>query len=173
MEADERVDAAGTGADTARRVAAARGPRRGARASGCDPSRSCSCTASGTRSTSGARRAVARAVGFEEVIASHEAAALLGLMARGDTTVADAYLSPLLVALRARRSGATLAARYPGARAEFMQSSGGLVDAEGFRGINAVLSGPAGGVVGHDRRRRATTGAGGSSVSTWAARRPT
>ena len=91
--------------------------------------------------------AVAREAGFEEVIASHTAAALLGLVARGDTAVADAYLSPVLLRY-VRGFHAEIAGRFPDARVEFMQSSGGLVDADGFRGINGVLSGPAGGVVG-------------------------
>ena len=158
VEADERVDAAGralTPLDESRLredLAAARA--RGLRSAAI-------VFVHGFRHPQHERcaAAVARAVGFEEVIASHEAAALIGLVARGDTTVADAYLSPLLLRY-VRAFCDELAARYPGARAEFMQSSGGLVDAEGFRGINAVLSGPAGGVVGmidagaDDRRRR-------------------
>jgi 5-oxoprolinase (ATP-hydrolysing) len=90
---------------------------------------------------------LARAAGFTEVIASHEAAPLLGYIARGDTTVADAYLSPIL--LRYTRSfRASLERAFGPASVSFMQSNGGLVDGEGFRGVNGVLSGPAGGVVG-------------------------
>jgi len=61
---------------------------------------------------------------------------------RGDTTVVDAYLSPIL-----RRYVEQVAAELPGVPLYFMQSSGGLIDAAGFRGKDAILSGPAGGVV--------------------------
>ena len=91
--------------------------------------------------------AIARDAGFDEVIASHAAAPMLGFVARGDTTVADAYLSPVLLRYTAefRRS---LHEAHGDVAVAFMQSNGGLVDAEGFRGVNGVLSGPAGGVVG-------------------------
>jgi len=90
--------------------------------------------------------ALARALGFAEVIASHEASPLIRFVSRGDTTVVDAYLSPLLARyVRAFRAG--LGAAHAGARLEFMQSNGGLVAPEGFRACNAVLSGPAGGLV--------------------------
>ena len=91
--------------------------------------------------------AIAREAGFQEVSTSHEVAPLLGFIARGDTTVADAYLSPVLLRY-VDGFGRDLASRFPGARVEFMQSNGGLIDAAGFRGVNGVLSGPAGGVVG-------------------------
>ena len=91
--------------------------------------------------------AIARAAGFDEVIASHAAAPLLGFVARGDTTVADAYLSPILLRYT-QDFRASLRAAHGDATVAFMQSNGGLVDAEGFRGVNGVLSGPAGGVVG-------------------------
>jgi 5-oxoprolinase (ATP-hydrolysing) len=95
------------------------------------------------------RRAVelARAAGFEEVVASHLVAPIVGLIARGDSTVVDAYLSPVLLRhLRTFRSELAAAHGEPPLLA--MQSNGGLVDPGGFRGINSVLSGPAGGVVG-------------------------
>ncbi len=91
--------------------------------------------------------ALAREAGFRDVAASHEIAALIGFVARGDTTVADAYLSPVLLRYVAD-FGRELARRFPDARVEFMQSNGGLTDAAGFRGVSALLSGPAGGVVG-------------------------
>ena len=91
--------------------------------------------------------AIARAEGFAEVIASHEAAPLLGFVARGDTTVADAYLSPVLLEYT-RRFVASVARDLGRPEVAFMQSNGGLVDAAGFRGVNGVLSGPAGGVIG-------------------------
>jgi 5-oxoprolinase (ATP-hydrolysing) len=91
--------------------------------------------------------AIARELGFREVVASHEAAPMLGLVARGDTTVADAYLSPVLLRyVQGFRSA--IAARFGTPPLLFMQSNGGLVDADGLRGVNGVLSGPAGGVVG-------------------------
>ena len=90
---------------------------------------------------------LARAAGFTEVVASHEAAPLLGYIARGDTTVADAYLSPVLLRY-ARSFRASLEQAFGQATVSFMQSNGGLVDGAGFRGVNGVLSGPAGGVVG-------------------------
>jgi 5-oxoprolinase (ATP-hydrolysing) len=94
------------------------------------------------------RRAVemALAAGFEEVVASHVVAPIVGLIARGDSAVADAYLSPVLLRhLQAFRL--ELAARHGTPPLLAMQSNGGLVDPDGFRGINGVLSGPAGGVV--------------------------
>jgi 5-oxoprolinase (ATP-hydrolysing) len=90
---------------------------------------------------------LARAAGFEEVVASHVVAPIVGLIARGDSAVADAYLSPVLLRhLRAFRSELAAAHGTPSLLA--MQSNGGLVDPVGFRGINGVLSGPAGGMVG-------------------------
>ena len=90
--------------------------------------------------------AIARAAGFREVIASHEVSPLIRLVSRGDTTVVDAYLSPLL-ARYVREFRAGLGERHAGARLEFMQSNGGLAAPEEFRACNAVLSGPAGGLV--------------------------
>jgi len=91
--------------------------------------------------------ALARAAGFEEIVVSHAVAPLVGLIARGDSAVADAYLSPVLLRyLSAFRL--ELGARHGQPPLLLMQSSGGLVDPEGFRGLHSVLSGPAGGVVG-------------------------
>lgn len=86
---------------------------------------------------------IAREVGFEQVSVSHEVGALIKLIGRGDTTVADAYLSPILRAY-VERVGADLGEATP---LQFMQSSGGLTAADAFRGKDAILSGPAGGVV--------------------------
>ncbi|AMN40866.1 hydantoinase B/oxoprolinase family protein [Rhodoplanes sp. Z2-YC6860] len=90
---------------------------------------------------------LARDMGFPQVSVSHEISPLIKLVGRGDTTVVDAYLSPIL-----RRYVATvdseLDARKSGARLMFMMSSGGLTAAELFQGKDAILSGPAGGVVG-------------------------
>ena len=86
---------------------------------------------------------LARAIGFGQVSVSHEVSPLMKLVSRGDTTVVDAYLSPIL-----RRYVAQVEADLPGVRLQFMQSSGGLTDAHRFQGKDAILSGPAGGVVG-------------------------
>jgi len=86
--------------------------------------------------------AVARTAGFTHVSCSAEAGAEIGVLGRADTTVVDAYLTPLLADHVAR-----LRASLPGSRIRLMQSSGGLTDAARFRGRDAVLSGPAGGVV--------------------------
>lgn len=87
--------------------------------------------------------AAARDLGFTQVSCSHEVSPLIKLVPRGDTTVVDAYLSPIL-----RRYVDEVAAELPGIRLLFMQSNGGLREAAHFRGKDAVLSGPAGGVVG-------------------------
>ena len=87
--------------------------------------------------------ALARAIGFTQVSVSHEVSPLMKLISRGDTTVVDAYLSPIL-----RRYVAQVEADLPGVTLQFMQSSGGLTDAHRFQGKDAILSGPAGGVVG-------------------------
>jgi 5-oxoprolinase (ATP-hydrolysing) len=90
---------------------------------------------------------LARAAGFEEIVPSHAVAPLVGLIARGDSAVADAYLSPILLRyLSAFRL--ELGTRHGEPPLLLMQSNGGLVDPEGFRGLHSVLSGPAGGVVG-------------------------
>ena len=94
---------------------------------------------------------IAREAGFEQVSVSHEVGALIKLIGRGDTTVADAYLSPILRAY-VDRVGADLGEATP---LLFMQSSGGLTAAEAFRGKDAILSGPAGGVVGMAQTARA------------------
>jgi 5-oxoprolinase (ATP-hydrolysing) len=87
--------------------------------------------------------ALARAAGFPQVSCSHEVSPLIKLVPRGDTTVVDAYLSPIL-----RRYVDEVARELAGIRLMFMQSNGGLREAAHFRGKDAVLSGPAGGVVG-------------------------
>ncbi|MDB6002659.1 MAG: 5-oxoprolinase [Rhizobacter sp.] len=86
---------------------------------------------------------LAREVGFTQVSTSHETSPLMKFVSRGDTTVVDAYLSPIL-----RRYVDEVASEMPGVKLLFMQSSGGLTDATTFQGKDAVLSGPAGGIVG-------------------------
>lgn len=87
---------------------------------------------------------IARDLGFEQISVSHEVGALIKLIGRGDTTVADAYLSPILRAY-VDKVGGELGQATP---LLFMQSNGGLTAANAFRGKDAILSGPAGGVVG-------------------------
>ncbi len=87
--------------------------------------------------------ALAREIGFTQVSTSYETSPLMKLVSRGDTTVVDAYLSPLL-----RRYVDQVASELGGTRLMFMQSSGGLTDANLFQGKDAILSGPAGGIVG-------------------------
>ncbi|MBY8829393.1 hydantoinase B/oxoprolinase family protein [Hephaestia mangrovi] len=89
---------------------------------------------------------LARETGFAQVTASHDASALMGLVSRAGTTVLDAYLSPVL-----RRYVDQVAGELDGAPLYFMQSNGGLTDAALFQGRDAILSGPAGGVVGAAR----------------------
>ncbi len=86
---------------------------------------------------------LARDAGFTQVSVSHQVSPLMKLVSRGDTTVVDAYLSPIL-----RRYVEQVAAEMPGVKLFFMQSSGGLTDAHVFQGKDAILSGPAGGIVG-------------------------
>lgn len=86
---------------------------------------------------------IAREIGFTQVSVSHEVSPLMKLVGRGDTTVVDAYLSPIL-----RRYVAQMASELGNVRLMFMMSSGGLTAADRFQGKDAILSGPAGGVVG-------------------------
>ncbi len=89
---------------------------------------------------------IAREVGFTQVSTSHSTSPMMKFVSRGDTTVVDAYLSPIL-----RRYVEQVAGEMPGVKLFFMQSSGGLTDAHVFQGKDAVLSGPAGGIVGMAR----------------------
>ena len=90
---------------------------------------------------------LAREMGFAQVSVSHEVSPLIKLVGRGDTTVVDAYLSPILRRYVAQVAS-ELDAKKSGARLMFMMSSGGLTAADLFQGKDAILSGPAGGVVG-------------------------
>jgi 5-oxoprolinase (ATP-hydrolysing) len=89
---------------------------------------------------------LAREIGFTQVSTSHETSPLMKFVSRGDTTVVDAYLSPIL-----KRYVDQVAGEMPGVKLFFMQSSGGLTDAHAFAGKDAILSGPAGGIVGMAR----------------------
>ena len=87
--------------------------------------------------------AMAREIGFTQVTTSHEVGAVIRLVPRANTAVVDAYLSPPL-----RDYVNTVAAGLPGVNLAFMQSNGGLARAGHFHGRDAILSGPAGGIVG-------------------------
>jgi len=143
VEIDERIGVDGDIVRTLDEVAARRAFER-LRASGFDAL--AIVLMHGWRFADHERRlaAIARELGFAQVSVSHEVAPLIKLVGRGDTTVADAYLSPVL----ARYVERVAAGLGTGARLQFMQSNGGLTDAHAFRGKDAVLSGPAGGVVG-------------------------
>jgi 5-oxoprolinase (ATP-hydrolysing) len=93
---------------------------------------------------------LAREAGFTQVSASHVVSPLMKIVSRGDTTVVDAYLSPIL-----RRYVDQVAEELPGARLMFMQSNGGLTDAHRFQGKDSILSGPAGGIIGMVRTSEA------------------
>jgi 5-oxoprolinase (ATP-hydrolysing) len=86
---------------------------------------------------------LAREIGFTQISASHQVSPLMKLVSRGDTTVVDAYLSPIL-----RRYVDVVAGELGDTQLMFMQSNGGLVDARLFQGKDSILSGPAGGIVG-------------------------
>ena len=86
---------------------------------------------------------IAREIGFTQVSVSNQVSPLMKLVSRGDTTVVDAYLSPIL-----RRYVDQVAGQMEGVRLLFMQSNGGLTDAHRFQGKDSILSGPAGGIVG-------------------------
>src|SRR5947209_1478618 len=89
-------------------------------------------------------------VGFTQISVSHRVSPLMKLVGRGDTTVVDAYLSPIL-----GRYVRQVASELEGVRLFFMQSNGGLADARRFQGKDAILSGPAGGIVGAARTAEA------------------
>ncbi|MEH2397311.1 hydantoinase/oxoprolinase family protein [Nostoc sp.] len=82
-------------------------------------------------------------IGFTQISVSHQVSPLMKLVSRGDTTVVDAYLTPIL-----RRYVNQIASQLPGVKLMFMKSDGGLVAAQQFQGKDSILSGPAGGIVG-------------------------
>ena len=86
---------------------------------------------------------LAREIGFTQISTSHDTSPMIKFVGRGDTTVADAYLSPIL-----RRYIDRIAGALGGVNLQFMQSNGGLKGASLFQGKDAILSGPAGGIVG-------------------------
>ena len=86
---------------------------------------------------------LAQEIGFTQISVSHQVSPLMKLVSRGDTTVVDAYLTPIL-----RRYVNSVSSQLPGVRLMFMKSDGGLTDAQQFQGKDSILSGPAGGIVG-------------------------
>ncbi|KOP28161.1 hydantoinase [Hapalosiphon sp. MRB220] len=86
---------------------------------------------------------IAEEIGLTQISVSHQVSPLMKLVSRGDTTVVDAYLTPIL-----RRYVNQVASQLPGVRLMFMKSDGGLTDAQKFQGKDSILSGPAGGIVG-------------------------
>ncbi len=98
---------------------------------------------------------IAREIGFTQVSVSSQVSPLMKLVSRGDTTVVDAYLSPILRRYINRVADELSAMQASGGRLMFMQSNGGLTDAHSFQGKDAILSGPAGGVVGMVRTAEA------------------
>ena len=142
IAADERMTAEGATLTPLDEAALAR-DLAGARARGIE---ACAIVfLHGYRFPAHERRAaeIARGLGFTQISTSHEAVPLMKFVSRGDTTVADAYLSPVLARYTRR-----IAAALEGANLTFMTSNGGLAAPEFFRGKDAIVSGPAGGVVG-------------------------
>ena len=86
---------------------------------------------------------IAEEIGFTQISISHQVSPLMKLVSRGDTTVVDAYLTPIL-----RRYIDRITDQLPDTQLMFMKSDGGLVSAEDFQGKDSILSGPAGGIVG-------------------------
>ena len=91
---------------------------------------------------------IAKAIGFTQISVSHQASPLMKMVSRGDTTVVDAYLSPLLKRYVRQVSEGLQNNENSDCRLLFMQSSGGLIEAKRFQGKDSILSGPAGGIVG-------------------------
>ncbi|MGB8698621.1 MAG: hydantoinase/oxoprolinase family protein, partial [Thermosynechococcaceae cyanobacterium] len=92
--------------------------------------------------------AIARRIGFTQISVSHEVSPLMKIVSRGDTTVVDAYLSPILQRYVNQVAEQLLIQGQTEPRLLFMQSNGGLTDAHAFQGKDSILSGPAGGIVG-------------------------
>jgi len=100
---------------------------------------------------------MAKETGFTQISVSHRVSPLMKLVSRGDTTVVDAYLSPILRRYVDQIADQLGAADDSGPKLMFMQSNGGLTDARLFQGKDAILSGPAGGVVGMVKTAAPTT----------------
>jgi 5-oxoprolinase (ATP-hydrolysing) len=149
IEVPERIRADGS-VEAELDMAALAGPLEQARAAGIDAVAIVLMHAWKNPAHELALAEMVRDAGFGQVSVSHQVSPLIKLVGRGDTTVVDAYLSPILrryVSRVAAALGATPPGQ-PGPTLQFMMSSGGLTAAERFQGKDAVLSGPAGGVVG-------------------------
>jgi 5-oxoprolinase (ATP-hydrolysing) len=152
VEVDERVRADGT-VEQALDLDAARDALAAAKADGIDAVAIVLMHAWTAPEHEKRLAEAARAAGFGQVSVSHEVSPLIKLVGRGDTTVVDAYLTPILARYVERVAGALGATPpdRPGPTLQFMMSSGGLTAADRFKGRDAILSGPAGGVVGMAR----------------------
>ncbi|ROR34229.1 hydantoinase B/oxoprolinase family protein [Inmirania thermothiophila] len=145
LEADERIGADGTVIRPLDREAL-RAALEAARARGLSAVAICLLHGYRFPAHEAAAAEIAREAGFAQVSVSHRVSPLMKLVPRGDTTVVDAYLSPVL-----RRYVERVARALGGVRLLFMQSNGGLAEAGAFHGKDAILSGPAAGVVGMAR----------------------
>jgi 5-oxoprolinase (ATP-hydrolysing) len=153
IEADERVSASGE----VLRLLGEAALQRDLSAARADGISACSIVfMHGYRHPAHERRAaeIAKALGFVQVSTSHETVPLMKYVSRGDTTVADAYLSPVLDRY-VQRIASAVGTGASGPRLFFMMSNGGLAAPHAFHGKDAVLSGPAGGVVGMAQTARA------------------
>ena len=147
VEADERVRADGT-IETPVDLAALRADLESVRAQGIGAVAIVLMHAYAYPEHEKQVAALAREVGFAQISVSHEISPLIKLVGRGDTTVADAYLSPILRRYVEKVSGALTSSGGEETKILFMASSGGLKAAHLFQGRDAILSGPAGGIVG-------------------------
>ncbi|MEL4896001.1 hydantoinase/oxoprolinase family protein [Crocosphaera sp. Alani8] len=86
---------------------------------------------------------IVQEIGFTQISISHQVSPSMKLVSRGDTTVVDAYLSPIL-----KRYVKQVSSQLINTKLMFMKSDGGLIDADKFQGKDSILSGPAGGIVG-------------------------
>ncbi|MEM7524476.1 MAG: hydantoinase/oxoprolinase family protein, partial [Pseudomonadota bacterium] len=147
VEVDERLDAAGA-VVTSLDEAAARAALKAAKADGIDSVAIAFMHGYLNPDHEARVAAIAAEEGFGQISASHQTSPLMKLVPRGDTTVVDAYLSPILRRYVDQVSDELGGEESEAARLMFMQSNGGLTDARLFQGKDAILSGPAGGVVG-------------------------
>jgi len=144
-EIDERLDATGN-VLTAPNEAQVRDELQKLRSAGCESLAICLLHAFTNSDHERVVERIACEVGFTEISTSSRLAPLIKIVSRGDTTVLDAYLNPILRAYVAR-----LKESLHGSTVKLMTSSGGLVDAQRFTGKDSILSGPAGGVIGFSR----------------------
>ncbi len=152
VEVEERVRADGT-VEVALEAESARAAMEKAKADGIDAVAIVLMHAWTAPEHERQLEALAREVGFGQISVSHEVSPLIKLVGRGDTTVVDAYLTPIL-SRYVQKVADALGATPPdeeGPSLQFMMSSGGLTAADRFKGRDAILSGPAGGVVGMAR----------------------